>query len=86
LQSETASPEPAAAALEEGDSQASNVPIGSTLNVGSNFSDPKSFLLAVMNDSSLSVDHRIEAAKVLMPYFVNDTNSRAPVTRQKQKT
>jgi len=32
------------------------------------FSDPKSFLLAVMNDPSASLDQRIEAAKALLPY------------------
>lgn len=39
------------------------------LNVGDNFHDPKSFLLAVMNDRSASTDQRIEAAKALWPYF-----------------
>lgn len=41
----------------------------STLKVGSGFSDPKSFLLAVMNDPSASAGQRIEAAKALLPYF-----------------
>lgn len=41
----------------------------STLTVGSNFSDPKSFLLAVMNDPSASAGQRIKAAKALLPYF-----------------
>lgn len=41
----------------------------STLNVGSNYSDPKSFLLAVMNDTSASAGQRIKAAKALLPYF-----------------
>jgi len=41
----------------------------STLSVGSNFSDPKSFLLAVMNDPSASAGQRIKAAKALLPYF-----------------
>lgn len=76
LQRETTSPEPAAATLEEENSQATS----RTLNVDSHFPDPKSFLLAVINDSSLSLDHRIEAAKVLMPYFGNDTSSKAPGT------
>ena len=31
--------------------------------------DPKSFLLAVMNDDSARMEHRIEAAKALLPYF-----------------
>lgn len=41
----------------------------SRLDVGSNFSDPKSFLLAVMNDPSASAGQRIKAAKALFPYF-----------------
>ncbi|MBS1188822.1 MAG: hypothetical protein H6R10_614 [Rhodocyclaceae bacterium] len=41
----------------------------SRLDVGSNFSDPKSFLLAVMNDPSASAGQRIKAAKALLPYF-----------------
>lgn len=57
----------AADSQESGDPVA---PIRSTLNVGSNFADPKSFLLAVMNDSSVTVDHRIEAARALLPYFL----------------
>ena len=44
-----------------------------TLNVGSEFSDPKNFLLAVMNDASARADQRIEAAKALQPYFVKET-------------
>ncbi len=46
-----------------------NVGIRSPLNVGSNFSDPKSFLLAVMNDPKVSGKLRISAAKALLPYF-----------------
>lgn len=41
------------------------------LNVGKHYSDPKSFLLAVMNDASARPRHRIEAAKALLPYFVD---------------
>gem|GEM_PF-1511358 len=33
------------------------------------FSDPLEFLLAVMNDESAEVAHRLEAASALMPYF-----------------
>ena len=51
------------------DSGSPVAPIRSTLSVGSNFVAPKSFLLAVMNDSSASADHRIEAARALLPYF-----------------
>ncbi len=39
------------------------------LNLGSGYTDPKSFLLAVMNDPAASAEHRIEAAKALLPYF-----------------
>ena len=42
------------------------------LNVGNNFSDPKSFLLAVMNDASASARQRISAARALLPYFAKD--------------
>jgi hypothetical protein len=45
----------------------------SRLNLGSNFSDPVSFLLAVMNDSSANATQRIEAAKALLPYFAKVT-------------
>ena len=45
----------------------------SKLNVGSNYSDPKSFLLAVMNDASASARVRIKAAKALLPYFAKST-------------
>lgn len=41
----------------------------SKLNVGQHYSDPKSFLLAVMNDASASPRHRIKAAQALLPYF-----------------
>jgi hypothetical protein len=34
-----------------------------------NHSDPKSFLLVVMNDPSASAEHRIKAAEALLPYF-----------------
>lgn len=40
-----------------------------SLNVSANYTDPKGFLLAVMNDSSISFGHRIDAAKALLPYF-----------------
>lgn len=39
------------------------------LGVGCDFTDPQSFLLAVMNDASASPRLRIEAAKALLPYF-----------------
>ncbi|MBS0347906.1 MAG: hypothetical protein JSR69_15760 [Proteobacteria bacterium] len=45
--------------------------LGSTerLGVEGHFGDPKSFLLAVMNDPTASAAHRIDAAKALLPYF-----------------
>lgn len=42
--------------------------IRSTLNVGNNFTDPKAFLLAVMNDPSATAGQRIKAARALLPY------------------
>jgi len=39
------------------------------LSLGGGFTDPKSFLLAVMNDPAASAEHRIDAAKALLPYF-----------------
>lgn len=44
---------------------------GARLNLGSHYSDPKSFLLAVMNDPSASARQRIRAAKALLPYFAD---------------
>ena len=43
----------------------------SSLGVGSHFTDPKSFLMVVMNDPQTSAHDRIEAAKALLPYFEN---------------
>lgn len=43
---------------------------GLKLNVGNDYRDPESFLLAVMNDPSASTRQRIRAAKALLPYFV----------------
>lgn len=40
----------------------------STLALGGNFTDPKAFLLAVMNDPSASAKARIRAAEALLPY------------------
>lgn len=53
----------------DADAVAASSRTGSKLNVGSHFSDPKSFLLAVMNDPSASAKQRIKAAKALLPYF-----------------
>ena len=41
----------------------------STEAAGATFTDPKTFLLAVMNDPAASLEHRIEAAKALLPWF-----------------
>jgi hypothetical protein len=40
-----------------------------TLGVGSGFADPRSFLLAVMNDVTATAALRMQAAEVLLPYF-----------------
>ena len=42
----------------------------SKLGEGNTYADPRDFLLAVMNDSSVGVKQRIKAAKALLPYFV----------------
>lgn len=39
---------------------------------GTAFTDPKTFLLAVMNDPTARLEHRIEAAKALLPWFERD--------------
>lgn len=39
------------------------------LGVGSGFADPRSFLLAVMNDVTATAALRMQAAEVLLPYF-----------------
>jgi hypothetical protein len=44
------------------------------LNVGNDYRDPTSFLLAVMNDASASTSQRIKAAKALLPYFPRSTS------------
>lgn len=42
------------------------------LNLGNQYADPQSFLLAVMNDPAASTDQRIAAAKALLPYFTSN--------------
>ena len=42
----------------------------SKLGEGNTYADPRDFLLAVMNDSSVGVKQRIKAAKALLPYLV----------------
>ncbi len=42
---------------------------GQRLPLVGTYSDPQSFLLAVMNDPTAGAGHRIEAAKALLPYF-----------------
>jgi hypothetical protein len=44
-------------------------PVRAKLNINTPYTDPESFLLAVMNDPSASPRHRISAAKALLPYF-----------------
>ena len=51
-----------AASGESGQSDAGQAPEGQRL-------DPKRFLLEVMNDRSVELQLRIEAAKALLPYF-----------------
>ena len=63
------SPPPPATRQTPGESAERPADKHSTLTVGSNYSDPKSFLLAVMNDPSASAGQRIKAAKALLPYF-----------------
>lgn len=46
------------------------------LSLAGTFSDPQSFLLALMNDPAASPDQRIEAAKALLPYFAKQAPSR----------
>ena len=47
-------------------------PSSEKLNLGNQYADPQSFLLAVMNDPAASTDQRIAAAKALLPYFVSN--------------
>lgn len=42
------------------------------LSVGTSFTNPKDFLLAVMNDPNATTDQRIAAASALLPFFEND--------------
>jgi len=44
------------------------LPSSQPLNPGSNFTDPKAFLLAVMNDPQVSIQDRIQTASALLPY------------------
>ncbi len=80
LQAASSPPEPAAPRLEEGSlqSECTAVMLGSGPNSSNAYSDPKSFLLAVMNDSSVSVADRIEAAKALLPYFEKTPGLKVP--------
>lgn len=41
-------------------------------DIGGHYNDPKSFLMAVMNDPSCCLADRIEAAKALLPHFKDD--------------
>ena len=51
------------------------------LKTSGRFADPKSFLLAVMNDAGVSLQQRIEAAKALLPYFPHDQAGGTSVTK-----
>ena len=46
----------------------------SRLGEGNTYTDPRDFLIAVMNDSSVGIEQRIRAAKALRPYFVNESS------------
>lgn len=50
-------------------------PVRARLNINTRYTDPESFLLAVMNDPSASPRHRISAAKALLPYFRKNVGS-----------
>lgn len=56
---------------EAGQQSQSDVCRLSSSGVGGDYADPKSFLMAIMNDPDSSVRDRIEAAKALLPYFEN---------------
>lgn len=58
------------------DAESVSPPTGNTSSSGpqGHFSDPKNFLLAVMNDPSLAMRDRIEAAKALQPSFISTGN------------
>ena len=60
---------PPAQNIESGQLQQPNK---TSLSIGSGFSNPKSFLLAVMNDPTASAEQRIQVAIALLPYFGND--------------
>ncbi|MBS1142202.1 MAG: hypothetical protein H6R13_3655 [Proteobacteria bacterium] len=44
----------------------------SALSVGTRFTNPKDFLLAVMNDPNATTDQRIAAASALLPFVASD--------------
>lgn len=70
-------PEPSSQSIEHLNNQDSASPDqnrdDATLTIGSGFTDPKTFLLAVMNSSSATAEQRIAAAIALLPFF--DKNS-----------
>ena len=47
----------------------------SVLNVANDFTNPRSFLLAVMNDPSASAEQRIQAAVALLPFFAHESGN-----------
>lgn len=72
IPSETSTSLPLPAANEPGEllNQSGQKPkrTRSKLTINSTYSDPRSFLLAVMNDPSATAGQRIKAAKALLPY------------------
>ncbi len=53
---------------EAADSSDRPIPRNEHLNLGNNFTDPKAFLFAVMNDPQVNIQDRIRAASALLPY------------------
>lgn len=60
-----------------GESNADNR-TATVLSMRGEFTDPRQFLLAVMNDAQASADQRIEAAKALLPYFEAEKGAKKP--------
>lgn len=60
---------PGAAPASDAENGAGSGKAAEKLAIGGGFTDPESFLLAVMNDPSVSAKQRIRAAKALLPCF-----------------
>lgn len=52
------------------------------LLMATSFTDPYSFLLAVMNDATVSAGHRIEAAKALLSFSHHDNDKKQQIKNQ----